>query len=123
MSKTKIIGQKGGTKDGPSQAIIDSMAQLISSELKTACIDFQANADTIQWTNGYGKAAHVTRLLGVNVDHVLVSYGSVLKEQQALGEQDFTIDDGEVLTISIVRTAEAQDASLTMAFGLVAEET
>jgi len=121
-SAAMLANEKGELANAAALAANDAVRR-IEDELKTVCIDFQENADTIQWTNGYGKAVHVTRLLGVNIDHVLVSHGSVLKERHTLGAQDFTIDDGEVLTLTIVRTAEVQDASLTMAFGLVSEET
>ena len=93
--------------------------KVVNRSLKTFCIDFQQNADTIQWTNGYGQGAHVVRFLGVNVASVKVSYGAVIEEVHQLGLQDFTVADGQVLTLEIVRTSDGQDASLTATFELI----
>ena len=92
--------------------------KVVNRAIKTFCINFQENADIIQWVNGYGQGAHVIRFLGVNVASVKVSYGSVLEEVHQLGVQDFTVADGQVLTLKIVRTADGQDASLTATFEL-----
>lgn len=114
ISKIDLGGTEYNIKDEEARSRIDAVANIP----KTVGVDFKLNADTIQWTNVYGTAIHVVRFGGVNIASVKVSYGSVIQEVHPLGEQDFTVADGKTLTLTIVRTADVQQASLNMAFVL-----
>lgn len=85
---------------------------------KVVGIDFMTGSDTVQWTNAYARNAHVTYMAGNNIASVKVSYGSVRQESHQLGAQNFTVADGDTLTLTIVRTSEGQDANLSVRFVL-----
>lgn len=109
---------KSGSTNPVTSGGIKKAIDAVANTPKTVGVDFKLNADTIQWTNVYGTAIHVVRFGGVNIASVKVSYGSVIQEVHPLGEQDFTVADGQTLTLTIVRTADVQQASLSMAFVL-----
>ena len=90
-----------------------SQADVGFALVKNISVDYRLNADTVQWTNLYG-AIKITRLAGVNVSSVKLSYGSVIEQVVSLGTVDIDIADGDVVTMKIVRTSELQEASVSV---------
>ena len=129
--KATEAGRVNATISGTTLTITDRNGQSTSVDTKGSdgapgpigpkicAIDFGENGDTFQMTNVFGYPMNITRIAGVNITKVKLSYGTTLNQEITPGTCDVTIADGQVLTIKAVRTSDLQRASVSMRFGLV----
>ena len=110
---TPTVGSVNPVTSNGIYRLVSNMAKS-----KTVSIDFGTGNDTAQWVNAYGVRLTIVNLVGTNISKVKVSHGSSLQVEYNIGEVSIDVLDSEVVTVTIVRTTDAQNAVLGMGFNL-----